>query len=64
MMVQSKVIAGLKSQASPGLKFWMGVLFVLVVLGIIYLLYEITVQQYKIKRYVATEAKRGCPDYR
>lgn len=56
-MVQSKVIAALKSQASPGLKFWMGLLFVLVVLGIIYLLYEITIQQYKIKRYVATEAK-------
>jgi hypothetical protein len=57
-MVQSKVIAGLKSQASPWLKFLIGIAFVLATLFFVSLVYEIAIQQYKIRQhYVPTEAK-------
>jgi uncharacterized membrane protein YqjE len=57
-MNQSKIIEGLKSQASPWLKFLIGIAFVLATLFFVSLVYEIAIQQYKIRQhYVTTEAK-------
>ncbi len=57
-MNQSKIIEGLKSQASPLLKFLIGIAFVLATLFFVSLVYEIAIQQYKVRQhYKPTEAK-------
>jgi hypothetical protein len=52
-----KIIEKLKSQATWGLKFWTGVAFVLAAIFLLSLIYEIALQQYKVRHYIPTEAK-------
>jgi hypothetical protein len=54
---QGRIAEFLKSQATIGLKFLMVVAFILLTVFLITIVYEITAQQYRIRYYVATEAK-------
>jgi hypothetical protein len=54
---QSKIVAFLKSQAMPDLRFWLVIAIVMILLFFVSVLYEIALQQYRIRNYIPTKAK-------